>query len=81
MDNDAVRRQKLIDEFMVVTEGNHQTAEEYLKKHSWKVVEAINDYFEWMHDEYCRKEKEEQDADENVDEPVQKYEFYFPYKF
>ena len=67
-------RQKLIDEFMTVTEGDNQTAQEYLKKHSWKVVEAINDYFEWMHEEYCRNEKQQEEQEqESNDEPSQKY--------
>ncbi|XP_075590697.1 tyrosyl-DNA phosphodiesterase 2 [Dermatophagoides farinae] len=66
-------RQKLIDEFMAVTEGDNQTAQEYLKKHSWKVVEAINDYFEWMHEEYCRNEKQQEEQEqESNDEPSQK---------
>uniref|UniRef100_A0A6P6YMA1 Tyrosyl-DNA phosphodiesterase 2-like n=1 Tax=Dermatophagoides pteronyssinus TaxID=6956 RepID=A0A6P6YMA1_DERPT len=69
MNNDNnVDQQKLIDEFMLVTEGNLETARKYLIKHSWKVVEAINDYFEWMHDDYCRQEKEKQQQDgKNVD--------------
>ena len=69
MDN----QQKLIDEFMTVTEGDNQTAQEYLKKHSWKVVEAINDYFESMiNEEYCRNEKQQEEQEYN-DEPDQKY--------
>lgn len=89
-DNNNVDQQKLIDEFMLVTEG---PARKYLIKHSWKVVEAINDYFEWMHDDYCRQEKEKQqqkdgknvedndddndeddDDDDDHNDPVNKYD-------
>lgn len=70
MNNDNnIDQQKLIDEFMLVTEGNLETARKYLIKHSWKVVDAINDYFEWMHDDYCRQEKEKQQNDgKNVED-------------
>lgn len=45
-----------LQEFMQLTEANRTVALEYLNKHSWNVVAAINDFFEVMYQENANKE-------------------------
>lgn len=61
-------QEKMVDEFVRVTEADASVARFYLDQHNWQVVQAINEYFEHLHEQHAN----DSDPDDEQSEPVSK---------